>query len=606
MNDEEVDKIFDRLNLAYTYKECEVLQPFHPELKQLKTLGKNYIYDPNVSKLNQCYIDSIAVDPEAGIKDMNRLIVNFEKGMKKGAGLFSTTFLMNDNILVKAPHSKNFKLMSLADIKGEMEYNGKKVGTKSRTEMIEYLEKKQQKRLEELNTDLKKEYIVGILLNKLKTFTPNFMQVYGNVRARLPIYDYEHSDSDKVVSVGVNSKTGLYLFVEFAQGISLNRMVQAWAISEDLHAIISCFLQVFYSLWIAQSVYKYVHGDLHSSNIIVIQLSEPVNIPYVLPNKDIVVLNTPYLVKIIDFGFGSMNVPESLVSKENKGKVLGVDAIFKGPYKGSRIGIDGFDTEEQPIGPQLTSPFFDLFKILLDMLKVINEVKKREASFYLFTVYTTLCDYIYFLQYYWDKNRMPKKTLDEDTPKTAYGALSKTELDKAKKLSCEGYYNYLNHVLFDYFKVQYLYVNKNEVGKGVINKGKWFTCNKYIIERLQQIKVNVDNDLQCWTLDEAKAYVHYSLTNVNMSVDYAMRHKLTKAQLYDTLPDIEKQTNDAYDYMEKQLSIKPSVKGNPNTDAMHEVLLKITVISLDYLYKTYQIGNRNKLDKGKIHFFMLH
>lgn len=665
MNDDEINQLFNELSNVYSFTECQTLQPFHPDLQKLHVLGKRYIYDFNIIKLFQCYGESLAVAPEEGIKDMNRLLVNFNKGRKKGMGATGSVFLMNDSIIVKAPVYINFEHLSDKELRELYESRfdmsadtnkGKNVKKPkiSRGEMIRTLFVQQTETIDMLNADMQREFIIGLLLNKMRNLTPNFIQTFGAIYARLPRYknplmDPEHNgksgkneesgknrsnddQSDEVLSVAVINKTGLYLLLEYVEGKSFYRMVSNWFNEENLHAIFACFLQIFYTVWLASDKFQYVHGDLHAQNIMVQELDEPVHIPYILPNNQLCVITTPFLVRIFDYGYSSATVPNSILhDPKNKGKLFkfseGAEDTAqntdkekgkgKRKMKGKRIGIEGFNTEEFPMSPNLKSPLFDIYKILFSVLRILKEKAKDTANYYLFSLFSTICDYIPFFKPYVTKNRLPNYTAWERQDKaTLFGSLTKTQLQN--KFSLSTYNLFLEKTLLEFFKINYLTIIPNRdnlepnslhlgVKDGQIYKAgiSWYTCNDEIINRLKKAKVS--GEISCWRSKEAREQVQYSKTMINMTADYLMRYTLSEKEMREKFPDIDNNIIQAQNNLEKELNFldKPQSSHNllPAVFEMRESVMKLTMESLDFLRKKYSLAvNKNIIEKVKRYF----
>lgn len=483
-------------NKNYSNPECRKLQPYIPNFDKMYRLGTRYFYDPEIYKFLECYAESITIDPESGILGENRLISQFVEGNIIASGISGTTFSFNRSIVVKTSHTKNLN---------EKEINFE--------EDVKYLE-----------NALMKEFIVGKVLNSLDL--PNFVRTFGIIKAPKPT---EMSNYIKII--GKEKRIGNYLMLEFIKGHPFRYYIREFIEENDFHAIIVCFLQIFYTLWIAFHHFKFIHGDLHDLNILMIKMSSPVNIPYFLPNGDIVVLTTPYVIKIIDFGISIINVP---LNKE----------LEKKYGKNKRIYVEGYDTETQPMGKNLNTPFFDLFKISQNIL--IGARKNKE----LFKLLTVVFGYIAFLKRYYDERREPKeevflskKTIDE------YGALTKKMAKKAEKtLSLEGFHGYLNWVLYDYLKVKY--VNLNEPNK-LNPKTLWITCKGPDIHKLES--KGYKGMHICRSDAEAKKELEYHFTTLNTIADYMKRENLSKEQLLKQFPHIEQTYNTVIKEIYKQL-----------------------------------------------------
>lgn len=66
-----------------------------------------------------------------------------------------------------------------------------------------------------------------------------------------------------------------------------------------------CLLQLLCSLQIAQTQFRYIHGDLHGNNILIQTLPSEVDIKYEISGNDYVI-RTDVIVTIIDYGFNEI------------------------------------------------------------------------------------------------------------------------------------------------------------------------------------------------------------------------------------------------------------------------------------------------------------
>jgi serine/threonine protein kinase len=208
------------------------------------------------------------------------------------------------------------------------------------------------------DTNIIHELLIGLALNSLRSKTPNFMYVYGGFACSLPeLSDYKTMcSSDKnmnvmMLSEVINTK---YTFRDlYASDIS----------DKDLIGVVA---QICITLSIAQSVYSYIHTDLHPGNILIEELPEPVLLKYKTGQGD-AVISSRYIAKIIDYGFSCMTINAP-------------DPTFIPPLKrnrGLRVSPQSVSIEcEAYIWSGGFFPLYDVGRLLMGMYRVRSIIKK--------------------------------------------------------------------------------------------------------------------------------------------------------------------------------------------------------------------------------------
>lgn len=181
------------------------------------------------------------------------------------------------------------------------------------------------------NDDLAHEAVVGYALAPLRALIPNFSWVYGVLRCSIPIL----TDGDKKLSTwceDVNNPV-TYVVYEKVPGLNLKKYIRTCTGEEFLNV----FLQIIFSLIMAENYCGFTHYDLHWDNIIVRPLKEKADIIYDL-GDGIRVLNTNCIATFIDYGFSRVE--------------------FDGRTSG-RYGFEGYS-----IYGDKSYIMFDIFKVL--------------------------------------------------------------------------------------------------------------------------------------------------------------------------------------------------------------------------------------------------
>ena len=166
------------------------------------------------------------------------------------------------------------------------------------------------------------EYSVGLIINKLNMFIPNFIETYG-------LYKYANNDvyktmknnktnnpsilKDGLLNQEINFKTGCEnsLYIALLIQHIKNAKTTGQKIEEEKkinsndfvkYDLIYIVYQVYFALATLRD--KFVHYDLHSDNVM---LYEPfpgkyIQYYYHLNNGKIIEFKSPYVAKIIDYG----------------------------------------------------------------------------------------------------------------------------------------------------------------------------------------------------------------------------------------------------------------------------------------------------------------
>ena len=166
------------------------------------------------------------------------------------------------------------------------------------------------------------EYSVGLIINKLNMFIPNFIETYG-------LYKYANNDvyktmknnktnnpsilKDGLLNQEINFKTGCEnsLYIALLIQHIKNAKTTGQKIEEEKkinsndfvkYDLIYIIYQVYFALATLRD--KFVHYDLHTDNVM---LYEPfpgkyIQYYYHLNNGEIIEFRSPYVAKIIDYG----------------------------------------------------------------------------------------------------------------------------------------------------------------------------------------------------------------------------------------------------------------------------------------------------------------
>jgi len=202
-------------------------------------------------------------------------------------------------------------------------------------------------------TDLLHETIVGIQLNVLRKFVPNFAYVFGGFKCTPPILNNpEHligSQDRTPVSwcdISNNFVVDYILYENIAPATSFEDFCKNCTFTQFLNE----YLQIIFAELVAQDTIDFQHGDAHAQNILLRQLSSPVSIPYVNEKGVVEYLFTDKIATFIDYGMSHIQLPT-----------------------GEHLGITG----GIPAGvfPDRIIKLFDLYKLLMFCLFAMKQNK---------------------------------------------------------------------------------------------------------------------------------------------------------------------------------------------------------------------------------------
>lgn len=159
------------------------------------------------------------------------------------------------------------------------------------------------------NNNLLHEFIIGSFLNQLRSQTPSFCYTYFGFLCTSFVMGFDHmckiipinmfhpnEEKDEANDFVLTTIIGM----EECKGLSLQQFVQAHY--NNTMILAQVFMQLLFALQIAYQEFKFVHGDLHATNVIVIQLDVPK-----LIDIGSYTIQTNFIPQIIDFGMSILD-----------------------------------------------------------------------------------------------------------------------------------------------------------------------------------------------------------------------------------------------------------------------------------------------------------
>ena len=182
--------------------------------------------------------------------------------------------------------------------------------------------------------DLIHELVVGLEINKLRSYVPNFAYVFGGFKctppilkdiiAGLPGLPLGSGKSESIpVSWCDNSNRNVVQYIIYENivpAVSMNEYVSKCTFTEFLDK----YLQIIFALLVLQKVKGGSHNDLHGENVLIKQNSGgKISIPYTTELGTVEYLETDGIATIIDYGFTHLKLddgtPVGPVGYENLG-----------------------------------------------------------------------------------------------------------------------------------------------------------------------------------------------------------------------------------------------------------------------------------------------
>lgn len=129
----------------------------------------------------------------------------------------------------------------------------------------------------------------------------------------LPLYYfYTYSSINTFTKNYAKNSPYIYTYCELA-----NEDLKSWSSKErTFNEWISCFLQIFFSLYVLQYYFGLLHNDLHWGNVLVFNIKKGGYWTYIINNKSYHIMNEGFLFVVWDFGLASLN-PSIKECKDN-------------------------------------------------------------------------------------------------------------------------------------------------------------------------------------------------------------------------------------------------------------------------------------------------
>jgi hypothetical protein len=167
-----------------------------------------------------------------------------------------------------------------------------------------------------------REYMVGLELNKLREFIPNFMYTFGMYHCNKITEDMDVNES----MCDSESKEEIvpYIILQMVKGETLSTLIKKEELSHG--EIMIVLLQTFLALDFASKKCQFEHHDLHTSNVMILKTEKPMTIKYPWKNSYITI-TTNRIPIIIDFGLSSIKIngkyhPSSWENKRHDIRIL--------------------------------------------------------------------------------------------------------------------------------------------------------------------------------------------------------------------------------------------------------------------------------------------
>ena len=158
------------------------------------------------------------------------------------------------------------------------------------------------------------ELAIGFALNKVREKVPNFSYTYDGFYC-----DANQKQSYLKCSSDANPKDLMTFSIQQLVPYSLPITKMNFTSPDVARKIIKrVLLQVGHALNVAQKMYKYMHFDLHESNVMIRKLEKPIPLVNIKDegNYDINMRNVDYIPVIIDYGMNTITESGQIICRD--------------------------------------------------------------------------------------------------------------------------------------------------------------------------------------------------------------------------------------------------------------------------------------------------
>lgn len=236
----------------------------------------------------------------------------------------------------------------------------------------------------ESNYLLHEWFVTATSLNPLRQKIPNFAYVYGITKCSGILLNKDNikvetlcgykGDSIFTLMEDIKNSDTLYHHLRYLQK-------KPSANSLTIKDILSYILQIVCSLQMAYYYSDFTHYDLHSSNVLIQQLDQPIDINYM----DISI-RTSERVVIIDNAYSHVVYNKEQTKDihkrypNSKGLNLFLEKGKYIPIIGNMIHYGSIDNQELGILSQSSYPLYDIFKIFFDIYDLCSLSIRRKLA----------------------------------------------------------------------------------------------------------------------------------------------------------------------------------------------------------------------------------
>ena len=221
------------------------------------------------------------------------------------------------------------------------------------------------------------EGFIAMMLNQLSLYKIlNFVNVYGYVsKCDNPVRTNIQLKSGCDSKLGKKKGPNTYIVMENlpnSTGLTatLSQYISAIDSDEIQSELFDIYFQIFAALAMAQKEFEFVHGDLHTSNILIQRYSEPRTIIYQIGNRKYS-LETSIIATIIDYGTSRISLSGKVYKSYSFFGISDIDN-YDGRF------LDKFDTYKL-----LTESMY----VILYYLKNVPDKMDSRPSKFLHTLY---------------------------------------------------------------------------------------------------------------------------------------------------------------------------------------------------------------------------
>lgn len=338
----------------------------------------DYPEPTDISVIPKSYIDTVLNDDnfdkhgfKKAIQSVVRSIINATKNFENTLLDVPTNAISNwfTNIRSLNWDSTKNKWSSKEGIVSSIDLNNPFMGWDAPIDNFAIMKLQQPRAYKDEN--LLHEVVVGLIMNNMRAYLPCFMYTYGGIFCGYPT-DAEMIQNNYSSLCNTN-EIHTIIITEYIPG---NLTLKEFIKNDTLYTVddkLKVLLMIAFSLEKANKDYSYMHGDLHSQNIMIrtLGVERPFSFTFVDADSSVpMTINTRYVPIIIDYGRSSLKYNgytltpiEEIANNRNLSRNGGIEELWCMDGPRERGGDNCM--AENLVFKGVNIPGFDFIRLLL-------------------------------------------------------------------------------------------------------------------------------------------------------------------------------------------------------------------------------------------------